>query len=190
MTPRFPQFIENIDFAILDFIQTYMTSPVMDAIMKFITALGNEGIFWIIVAVILLCFKKTRKTGAMLGVSLILGLVLGNWIIKNIFCRMRPYTLEGAMVQMPIIGPQSEFSFPSGHTRSSFEAAFVLLWRDKRMGIPAMVMASLIAFSRLYLYVHFPTDIIGGILLGLFNAWLATFIVNKTCTAFANRKAK
>ena len=75
-------------------------------------------------------------------------------------------------------------SFPSGHTRSSFEAAFVLLWRDKRMGIPAMVLASLIAFSRLYVYVHFPSDIIGGILLGLFNAWLSMFIVEKVCKKF------
>ena len=94
------------------------------------------------------------------------------------------------MVKMPLIGEQSEFSFPSGHTRSSFEAAFVILWADKRMGIPAMILASLIAFSRLYVYVHFPSDIIGGILLGLFNAWFATFIVEKFCNKFGIGKAK
>lgn len=190
MTPRFPIFIENIDFAILNFIQSFLTSPVMDSIMKFITHLGDEGIVWIIIAIILLIPKKTRKTGATVGVALILGLVLGNLVIKNIFGRMRPYTLDGAMVKMPIIGEQSEFSFPSGHTRSSFEAAFVLLWADKRMGIPAMILASLIAFSRLYVYVHFPSDIIGGILLGLFNAWFATFIVEKFCNKFGIGKAK
>ena len=184
MTPRFPMFIENIDFAILNFIQSFLTCPVMDSIMKFITHLGDEGIIWIIIAIILLIPKKTRRTGATVGVALILGLVLGNIVIKNIFGRMRPYTLENAMVKMPIIGEQSEFSFPSGHTRSSFEAAFVLLWADKRMGIPAMILASLIAFSRLYVYVHFPSDIIGGILLGLFNAWFATFIVEKFCNKF------
>lgn len=184
MTPRFPEFIENIDLAILNFIQSFLTCPVMDAVMKFITHLGDEGIIWIIIAIILLIPKKTRKTGATVGVALILGLVLGNLVIKNIFGRMRPYTLENAVVKMPIIGEQSEFSFPSGHTRSSFEAAFVLLWADKRMGIPAMILAALIAFSRLYVYVHFPSDIIGGILLGLFNAWLATFIVEKFCNKF------
>ncbi len=179
MTPRFPLFIENIDFAILNFIQSFLTCPVMDAVMKFITHLGDDGIIWIIVAVVLLFPKKTRRCGITVGVALILGLILGNGVIKNIFCRMRPYTLEGATVTLPLIGEQSEFSFPSGHTRSSFEAAFVLLWADKRMGIPALVLASLIAFSRLYFYVHFPTDIIGGIFLGLFNAWLASFIVKK-----------
>ena len=190
MTPRFPMFIENIDFAILNWIQSFLTSPVMDSIMKFITHLGDEGIIWIIIAIILLIPKKTRRTGATVGVALILGLVLGNIVIKNIFGRMRPYTLENAMVKMPIIGEQSEFSFPSGHTRSSFEAAFVLLWADKRMGIPAMILAALIAFSRLYVYVHFPSDIIGGILLGLFNAWFATFIVEKFCNKFGIGKAK
>lgn len=191
MTPRFPMFVENIDFAILNFIQSFLTCPVMDSIMKFITHLGDEGIIWIIIAIILLIPKKTRRTGATVGVALILGLVLGNIVIKNIFGRMRPYTLENATVKMPIIGEQSEFSFPSGHTRSSFEAAFVLLWADKRMGIPAMILASLIAFSRLYVYVHFPSDIIGGILLGLFNAWFATFIVEKFCNKFGiGKKAK
>ncbi len=179
MTPRFPLFIENIDFAVLNFIQSFLTSPVTDAVMKFITHLGDDGIIWIIFAVVLLFPKKTRRCGITVGVALILGLVLGNVVIKNIFCRMRPYTLEGAAVTMPLIGEQSEFSFPSGHTRSSFEAAFVLFWSDKRLGIPALVLATLIAFSRLYFYVHFPTDIIGGIFLGLFNAWLATFIVEK-----------
>ena len=179
MIPRFPEFIENIDFAILDWIQENMTNPILDAAFKFITALGNEGILWIAIAVFLLFFKKTRKTGIMMGVALLLGLILGNGILKNVIGRMRPYTVEGALVNMPIIGPQSEFSFPSGHTLGSFEAATVLFIRDKRMGIPALIMAALIAFSRVYLYVHFPTDIIGGIILAVINAYLGIFIVNK-----------
>ena len=114
----------------------------------------------------------------MIGAALILGLIFGNGILKNLFQRVRPYDLEEALVQTPLIEKPSDWSFPSGHTLASFEAATVLMIRDKRFGIPALVLAFLIAFSRLYLYVHFPSDVLAGVLLGVLFGCLGVWIVN------------
>ena len=100
-----------------------------------------------------------------MGAALVLGVIFGNGILKNLFQRVRPFDLENALVQIPIISKPGDWSFPSGHTLASFEAATVLMIRDKRFGIPALILAVLVAFSRLYLYVHFPSDVIAGALL-------------------------
>lgn len=183
------EWITNIDIAILDFIQNNLRCEFLDAIVPPITHLAEKGILWIIVAVVLICFKKTRKTGFMVGAALLIGLALGNGVLKNVIGRIRPYNLDGSLLKEAdlLVSGLSDFSFPSGHTLASFEAATVLLIRDKRMGIPALVIAILIALTRLYLYVHYPTDVIAGAALGIAFAFLGVFVVSKVYKALSRR---
>ena len=120
---------------------------------------------WIAIAVLLLFVKNYRKVGLMVGGSLLGSLVFNNMIIKNIVARPRPYRMmEELMILIPEPG---EYSFPSGHTSSSFAAGVVLyLMLPKKYGIPAMVLAFLIGISRLYVGVHYPTDVLGGMVMG------------------------
>lgn len=180
------EWITGIDLKILDFIQQYIKCDFLDVIVPPITHLAEAGALWIAVAVVLLFFKKTRKTGFMIGAALIIGLTLGNGVLKNVIARTRPYDLPGVNVELLVSG-LSDFSFPSGHTLASFEAATVLMIRDKRMGIPALVLAILIALTRLYLYVHYPTDVIAGVILGIGFAFLGVFIVNKIYKGLSRR---
>lgn len=154
----------NFDFAILDFIRAHIGGDFADTFMKLVTSLGNAGILWIIITAVLLCSKKFRIIGLQMTVGLILGLIFGNLVLKNLVARPRPFTLRGADI---IIKAPRDYSFPSGHTLASVISAYILWHNNKKAGIAAAVAAALIAFSRLYLYVHYPTDIIGGVLLGL-----------------------
>ncbi len=154
----------SVEFAILDFIQKYMTSPIMDKIMVGITTLGNSGMIWIALALLMLCNKKYRKTGIVLAIGLIGSLVIGNIILKPLFHRLRPFQIKGG-IELLIMAPH-DYSFPSGHTLASSICATILLIRERKIGIAALILAILIAFSRLYLYVHFPTDVLGGAVIG------------------------
>ena len=176
-----------LELKILDFIQENLRCSFLDKVLPVITKLGDAGIFWIIVAIVLLFFKKTRKTGIMAGVALILGLVIGNLTLKPLVARIRPYDMPGVEMEL-LIERLSDKSFPSGHTLASFEAATVLLINDKRFGIPAIVLASVIAFSRLYLYVHYPTDVLAGIVLGVAIAFASCFIVNKIQKIYCEKR--
>ena len=111
-----------------------------------------------------------------MGVALLCGLIVGNLTLKPLIGRIRPYDLNPGVSLL--IDKLHDFSFPSGHTLSSFEGATVLLIRDKRFGIPAMILAAIIALSRLYLYVHYPTDVLAGAVLGITFGILAVSIVN------------
>jgi undecaprenyl-diphosphatase len=153
------------ELKILDFIQENIKCAVLDFLMPLITLFGEDGIFWIAVAAIMLIFKKTRKTGFMMGVALLLGFLIGNMTLKPLIARVRPYDMPGVNVEM-LVDHLGDKSFPSGHTLACFEAATVLLIRDKRLGILAMVIAVLVGLSRLYLYVHYPSDVLTGIVLG------------------------
>lgn len=180
------EWITNIDLAILDFIQKNIRCDFLDVIIPPITHLAEAGAIWIAVAVVLILFKKTRKTGFMVGAALLIGLALGNGVLKNVIARTRPYDLDGVTIDL-LVNKLHDFSFPSGHTLASFEAATVLMIRDKRMGIPALVLAVIIALTRLYLYVHYPTDVIAGALLGIGFAFLGVFIVNKIYKALSHK---
>ena len=168
--------LAEIEFAILDAIQA-VRFGLLDKLMVVITTLGNKGIVWIAVGIVMLFFKKYRRAGVTVLLGLVFGLVCGNWVIKNIVARARPCAINTAIEL--IIPYPSEYSFPSGHTLSSFIAATCVFLRNKKLGVAAYVLASLIAFSRLYLYVHVPTDIIGGILLGIVLAHLAAWLMKK-----------
>ncbi len=171
------QFIYDADFFILDLINKYFSCKALDIIMPAITRLGNAGIIWIILAIICLITKKYRKTGIVLTVGLLLGLLIGNLFMKNVFARLRPFQIKEG-VNLLIAAPK-DFSFPSGHTLASFISATVLSIRHKKSRVYVIVLAALISFSRLYLYVHFPTDVLGGIVLGVLIGILSNYLVEK-----------
>jgi len=163
--------ITQFDLNLLKLIHEIFYFPPIDGIMKFISFLGNGGFVWIVTALFLLIFKKTRRMGAAVSLALIFSLVVGNILMKPIIARVRPFDFDLSVV--PLIKPPTDFSFPSGHTLSSFAAAGALLFCNKKAGIPAMVLASLIAFSRLYLLVHYPTDVLAGIIIGIILGYIA-----------------
>ena len=161
---------EGFDLPILDWIAANLWCPFLDAIMPAITLLGDAGIFWMIIAAALLLFKKTRRVGLGMGFAMLMGLLLCNLTLKPLCQRPRPYDyqLDVFSKLIPLlIDRQHDFSFPSGHTIASFEAAGVIALNNKKWGIAALVLSCLIAFSRLYLYVHYPTDVLVSVALGL-----------------------
>lgn len=169
------------DLPVLEWIRANLQCGFLDFIMPIITVFGDGGIFWIAWAVLLLFFPKTRKTGLGMGIALLMGVVVCNIILKPGVARPRPYDMQeelGVLIPL-LVDRMHDFSFPSGHTIASFEASVVLLQADKRMGIPAFILACLVAFSRLYLYVHYPTDVIVSIVLGTIFAFIGYAIAKK-----------
>ncbi len=167
----------SLDFEILYFIQEHIASKALNDIMVFISSLGNFGVIWIITAVALIIPKKTRKCGILILCALTLSLITGEVITKNLVARIRPCNID-LTVNMLVERPKT-YSFPSGHTASSFTATAVILYFYRKAGFFALAIASLIAFSRMYLFVHFPTDIIGGMLWGIASAIIVIVIYKK-----------
>ncbi len=177
------------ELKILDFIQEHIKSGFLDWFMPIVTRLGDGGIFWIVVAVVLLITKKYRKVGAMMGLAMILGLVVGNLTLKPLVGRVRPYDMPGVEIDL-LVEKLSDKSFPSGHTLVCFEAATVLMLNDKRLGIPALIIAITVALSRLYLYVHYPTDVMAGIVLGVLFGFIGYITVGKAIKWYELKKCK
>lgn len=179
------ELIKVFDVGIIELIQNNLHSPIINKVMIFITGLGDSGAIWILIGLAFLINKEYRKIGFMILVALALGSILGEGIIKNIIQRDRPFiSMEG--IDMLIKAPTS-YSFPSGHTTSSFAAAGVILINFKNKSIYAFILAGLIAFSRIYLGVHFPTDIIAGIVLGLSCSYVSVFIVKRIYRENSNK---
>ena len=172
------QFLSELDGGILLWIQEYLRNPVLTPILKVITTLGNGGAIWILLTLLLLMLPKTRKVGCMMAAALLGTLLINNILLKNLVARTRPYeVIEGLtyLVRRP-----SEYSFPSGHAGSSCAAACVMLRRlPKRYGIPAFVLAVLIALSRLYVGVHYPSDVLFGVISGILISYAAEAIVER-----------
>ncbi len=145
----------------------------LNSLAKFFTMLGDIGFIWILLALVLMIFKKTRTGGFVMLVSLGFGYVLNDLILKNIFERVRPFNeceeLKEFILNLGIKLPTSN-SFPSGHSFSSFNCAVVLMLFNKKLGYLTIPLASLIALSRIYLCVHYPTDVLAGIILGIITA--------------------
>lgn len=159
------QYLISAEGDILIWIQNSVRNDVLTPIFTGITTLGNGGLIWIVCAGILLIPKKTRKAGIITLVSLGLSVIIDNIILKNLIGRIRPYEVVVGLTSL--IGAQRDFSFPSGHTGSSFAAAVVMYkYLPKKIGIPAVVFASLMGLSRLYVGVHYPSDVLGGAVIG------------------------
>ncbi|MBQ2855134.1 MAG: phosphatase PAP2 family protein [Oscillospiraceae bacterium] len=179
----------SFDLPILDWIQAHLQSGLMDTIWPIITMFGDAGIFWMVWATLLLFIPKYRRTGLGMWFALAMGLLICNITLKPLVGRIRPYDFQitelgktwndllaggELLVELP-----HDFSFPSGHTIASFEACTVLLLNSKLMGIPAVILAILIAFSRLYLYVHYPSDVIFSVFAGILFGILGNLIAKK-----------
>ena len=164
-------------------------NPITNPIMYGITSLGNGGIFWIILAAAMLLIfpKKYRKVGLSMAIALILSLILCNGIMKHLWARPRAFWVEG---QNFVVGDQFEnlygifqsihdYSFPSGHSSASFAAATaIFMWRKKE-GTAALILAALIAVSRLYLTVHYPSDVLVGTITGILYGIASYFIAQQ-----------
>ena len=170
--------IQNADISILLYIQEHIRKEWMNGFWRTITFLGDGGWFWILLAVVLLIMKKTRKAGAAAAIALVIGALITNVCLKNMVARVRPYDTYSALI--PIVTKPLDWSFPSGHTCASFASAFVYFrLLPKKYGIPALVLACMIAFSRLYLGVHYTTDVLAGYLIVLLSSVLAVWMVRR-----------
>lgn len=163
------------EFELLYAIQKIHT-PWLDRVMVLITSLANHGELWIGLGLLFICFAKTRRMGVVMLVSIVLGYGTGNLVLKNLFARSRPCWIQP---QVPLLVPvPRDYSFPSGHTLVSFEGAAAILGHHRIWGVGAMILAAVIAFSRLYLFVHFPTDILGGMVLGMVTSQVGARVVS------------
>lgn len=165
-------------------------SSFLDNFIKIYTNLGST-VAIIAIIVLLLVFKKTRRVGIDCAVTLILGLLLGNLLLKHTIMRQRPYFDPAALVnQMSlIIKDPVGLSFPSGHTIGSFDVAFTIFLNNKKWGTVALIIAATVAFSRMYLFVHFPTDIIEGILVAAIASILTVYIIKPFYKKLADKIA-
>ncbi len=175
--------MNQFELGILDFIWNNMHNAVCDFILPIITHLGDAGLFWIALAVIFLIFKKTRRLGISMAFALIIDLLCCNIVLKPLVQRIRPFDLNEQMKESIIALINSklpaDYSFPSGHTAASFASAFALVFKKSKFAIPALILAAIIAFSRLYLYIHYPTDVLVGIVVGLIAGYLGSLICTK-----------
>lgn len=186
--------IHSFDWAILSFVEKLWEIPGLTQIMTFITHLGDSGKIWILIALILVFTKKYRKAGFAMFIALIGSLLINDFFLKDLVSRPRPYNYTewiGTYNWPEFINKESSFSFPSGHTTSSIGAAVALFqYNKKKLGIPLLILAVLIALSRIYVHVHYPTDVLAGIVEGILLGLGGAFIVNKVSEKFGQWWAK
>ncbi len=166
--------ITPVDFQILDWIQQNLRCPFMDFLMPKISMIGEFGIVWLVIGIIMLCFRKTRRCAILMLISTLAVYCFGELFLKNQICRVRPCNIR-PYLDIPVERPSS-YSFPSGHTSSAFSCAVMILMNHRVGGVFALMLAIVIAFSRLYNYVHFPSDVLAGALLGAVFAVITYFI--------------
>lgn len=161
--------MQSAELAVLDWMQLYLRCGFLDCLLPFISGLSNHGEIWILLAAVLLFFRSQRKAGVSAACALILDLISCNMILKPLIGRVRPFAFRPGLALL--VPPPGDASFPSGHTAAAFAVVFALRASGSPLWRPALVLAVVTAFSRLYLYVHWPTDILGGILLGAAVGW-------------------
>lgn len=165
---------------ILLWIQKYIRNSGLSPVMEAVTHLGDFGLFWILMMIVLVLYQKTRKAGIAVGIALLGSFVFNNLLLKNLVARTRPYeVIDGLHL---LVGKAVDLSFPSGHSASSFAAAAVIAkLLPKRYGIAALILAGMIALSRLYVGIHYPTDVLFGMVSGgLIGLLAAKFYGNGT----------
>ena len=166
--------MQQWELGILDWIQANLRCGVLDVLMPALSWTCNHGEIWIVLAAVLLAVKRCRRQGLAVGCALITDLVLCNLILKPLVGRVRPFVVQPVALLIP---PPTDASFPSGHTAASFAAVFALKASGSPLWKPALAVAVAMAFSRLYLYVHWPSDVLGGALVGaaagFIGAWIA-----------------
>ena len=171
------EFLLELELAVLNFINN-LQNPISDSIMVFITHLGDKGLLWIALGLTLCFIPKHKRAGECLFLALLINFVICNLSLKPLIARLRPYEYVGGIKLL--ISEPGDFSFPSGHSSSSFASAVSVWLYNKKLGTLCLIVAYLIAFSRLYIYVHFPSDVISGIIIGIFSALISEKIISKS----------
>ena len=176
----------EIESAILLWIQNNLRCGLLTPLMRAITTLGNGGAFWIALTVLLLIFRRTRRIGVYCAASMLLTLLVVNLCIKPLAARTRPYELiQGLEI---LVSRPRDYSFPSGHSANSLSCAWTLFrLAPKKYGVPALVLAVLIALSRLYVGVHFPTDVLAGAAIGVLLSELTLRALRRALRAWDAR---
>ena len=184
--------VHTMDYSVLAYLTEHWRGGLSDTVWKVISLLGNGGAVWIGLAVLLLFFRKTRRAGAAMLLAIAVGYVIGNVLIKEAVMRPRPFVTHSDLAAL--LDPGDQWSFPSGHSLSSFAAATALFFFHKKTGLLAYLLAAAIAFSRLYVCVHYPTDVLTGavlgILCGLAAAWLIDRIADQLHTLWLRKGNK
>ncbi len=170
--------INFFDGAVMGFVQEHCHNPVTDVVFSGITFLGEAGVFWIVLSLVLFFFKRTRRCGLLALYAIAFSFLISELCLKNIVCRPRPFQMFPEEVSLLLPGP-SGYSFPSSHAATSFAVATVYFCCLKKWGIPALVLAALIGFSRVVLFFHWPTDVLAGAVLGIASALVVLWIVPK-----------
>lgn len=177
----------NMDSTILLWIQEHLRVEVLNPVFIIITTLGNGGAIWIISSAAMLVSKKTRKAGLMCLCALIISVLVNNLLLKNMVGRARPFESISGII--PLIPLPTDYSFPSGHSAASFACAWTIMKElPRKYGVFALILAALIAFSRLYIGVHYPSDVLSGIFSGIIISYLSRSIVNTFTSFMYNRK--
>ncbi len=161
--------MQAAELAALDWIQTVFRCAFLDKLLPAVSQICNHGEVWVVLALLLLLIPRTRRLGLGLAIALLIDFVCCNLVLKPLIARSRPCDVNTA-IELLVKRPH-DYSFPSGHTAVSFTAVAALFCARSKLWIPSCVLAVVIAFSRLYLYVHWPTDILGGLVLGIAAGW-------------------
>ncbi len=169
----------SLDWSILHWIHDNLSCGLLDFLMPKLTLLGSGGAIWLLAAGGMLCTKKYRRQGVILLVGLAVGVLVGNVCLKNLIARSRPCWLDDSVKLL--ISLPTDYSFPSGHTLSSVIGATVLTKTNRRFGWAAIPLAVIIAFSRLYLFVHYPSDILAGAVLGVVIGLAVYYLGMRQC---------
>lgn len=178
--------IQNFDASALMYIQDFIRLPFLNAIMVFFSTIGNLGLLWIALGLVLLFPKSTRRGGFDLLVCLAIAYIINDLVIKELVARSRPYeTIEELKI---LVSPLSSYSFPSGHSVSSFASAMALTLAFGKKGAWAYIPATLIAFSRCYVGVHYPSDVLAGMIVGTLIAYGVYMLLKKFIKTDFNKK--
>lgn len=172
------EYMIKFDLSILEFIHDNLQNCFFDEIMPLITSLGEYSLFWLILGFVLIISKKYRKAGILTVLTVILTIIIDGAIIKNIVQRPRPF-LQLATINMLITKPL-DYSFPSVHTAAAVAACVILFKTIKKYSLPFIFLAILIAFSRLYLFAHYPSDVLGGVILGFVSSKIVLHFAKKS----------
>ena len=171
------QSIQNLDTGALLYIQDFIRTPFLNAIMVFFSTIGNLGMLWIVLGLVLLIPKRTRRGGFDMLICLAVAYIINDLVIKEIVARLRPYdTIESLKI---LVSPLKSTSFPSGHANSSFAAAMTLTLAFGKRGAWAYIPAAMIAFSRCYVGVHYPSDVFAGMIVGTLVAFAVYMLLKK-----------
>lgn len=173
------------EFDVLYWFQS-IHGPIQDAFFSFITHFGDAGLFWIVMTLLVLIFVKDKRVGATAALALLLDLLICNICLKPMIARDRPFWIDPTVAML--VTPPTDYSFPSGHSAASFAAAVSFVQYNRKWGSAAIVLATLIAISRLYLFIHFPTDVLGGIAVGIICGLLSGMIIRWCFRRFTKEK--